>query len=94
MKSLQLTQQTFTAFLLGLMISLFFSPAYAAQTGVMEKEQASTKLDQKKNVKKPAMKQPVNINTASAKAILNTLSGVGKVKAQAIVEHRERNGKV
>jgi len=34
---------------------------------------------------------PVNINTASA-AELATLSGIGPAKAQAIVEHREKNG--
>lgn len=35
--------------------------------------------------------RPVNINTASA-ADLETLSGIGPAKAQAIVEHREKNG--
>jgi len=34
---------------------------------------------------------PVNINTASA-AELATLKGIGPAKAQAIVEHREKNG--
>ena len=33
----------------------------------------------------------VNINTASA-AELATLSGIGPVKAQAIVQHREKDG--
>jgi competence protein ComEA len=34
---------------------------------------------------------PVNINTASA-AELATISGIGPAKAEAIVEHREKNG--
>jgi len=34
---------------------------------------------------------PVNINTASA-AELAALHGIGPAKAQAIVEHREKNG--
>ena len=34
----------------------------------------------------------VNINTASAEAIANALDGIGSVKAQAIVEHRETLG--
>ncbi len=34
---------------------------------------------------------PVNINTASA-AELAALNGIGPAKAQAIVEHREKNG--
>lgn len=34
----------------------------------------------------------VNINTADAGTIEATLSGIGKVKAQAIVDHRTANG--
>jgi len=34
---------------------------------------------------------PVNVNTASA-AELASLQGIGAAKAQAIVEHREKNG--
>jgi len=34
---------------------------------------------------------PVNINTASASE-LATLKGIGPAKAQAIVEHRDKNG--
>lgn len=36
---------------------------------------------------------PVNINTASASDIADSLSGVGTSKAQAIVKYREKNGK-
>lgn len=35
----------------------------------------------------------VNINTADAETIADVLSGVGLKKAQAIVEHRETNGR-
>jgi competence protein ComEA len=36
--------------------------------------------------------EPVNINTASATAIADSLNGVGEAKAKAIVEYREKNG--
>ena len=36
--------------------------------------------------------QPVNINTASAEEISEALKGVGKSKAEAIVEYRDENG--
>ena len=35
---------------------------------------------------------PVNINTANAKTLASTLKGVGSVKAQAIVDYREKHG--
>jgi len=34
----------------------------------------------------------VNINTASAEQISSALSGIGPAKAQAIVEHCQKNG--
>lgn len=36
--------------------------------------------------------QPVNINTADAKALADALNGVGPAKAEAIVAWREANG--
>jgi competence protein ComEA len=36
--------------------------------------------------------EPVNINTASAEEISQSLKGVGLTKAQAIVAYREANG--
>ena len=36
--------------------------------------------------------QPVNVNTASAEQIAQSLVGVGLSKAQAIVEYRNKNG--
>ena len=35
---------------------------------------------------------PVNINTADAKAIARELTGIGLVRAQAIVDYRLKNG--
>ena len=35
---------------------------------------------------------PVNINTADAQAIADSLNGIGEKKAQAIIEYREKNG--
>jgi len=34
----------------------------------------------------------VNINTANAEALASALKGVGSVKAQAIVDYREKHG--
>lgn len=34
----------------------------------------------------------LDVNTADAQALAETLTGVGDVRARAIVEHRERNG--
>lgn len=35
---------------------------------------------------------PVNINTADAQAIADSLSGIGIKKAEAIIEYRKANG--
>lgn len=40
----------------------------------------------------PALAAPVNVNTADAEAIAAALTGIGLVRAQAIVEYREANG--
>lgn len=40
----------------------------------------------------PAVAGPVNVNTADAATIAAELSGIGLVRAQAIVEYREANG--
>lgn len=40
-----------------------------------------------------AFAQSVNINTADATELALALNGVGEVKAQAIVEYREENGR-
>ncbi|MCW8827303.1 MAG: helix-hairpin-helix domain-containing protein [Gammaproteobacteria bacterium] len=36
---------------------------------------------------------PININSADAKSISKALNGVGKVRAEAIVQYREQHGK-
>ena len=40
----------------------------------------------------PALAGPVNVNTADAATIAAELTGIGMVRAQAIVEYREANG--
>lgn len=40
----------------------------------------------------PALAAPVNINTADAETIAAALTGIGLMRAQAIVEYREANG--
>ncbi len=39
-----------------------------------------------------AFSDPVNINTADAETLASALKGVGPVKAQAIVDYREKHG--
>ncbi|MCC5861750.1 MAG: helix-hairpin-helix domain-containing protein [Gammaproteobacteria bacterium] len=39
-----------------------------------------------------ALAGPVNVNTADAETIAAELSGIGMVRAQAIVEYREAHG--
>jgi competence protein ComEA len=39
-----------------------------------------------------ALASPVNINTADAKTIADSLSGIGLKKAEAIIEYRTKNG--
>lgn len=39
-----------------------------------------------------AQAAPVNINTADSTTLANSLKGVGKTKAEAIVAYREMNG--
>jgi competence protein ComEA len=39
-----------------------------------------------------AFATPVNINTADAKTIADSLSGIGLKKAQAIIDYRTKNG--
>lgn len=40
-----------------------------------------------------ALAEPLDINAATAEQIADTLNGVGKAKAEAIVQDREKNGK-
>jgi competence protein ComEA len=40
-----------------------------------------------------AVAEPLDINSATAEQLADTLAGVGKAKAEAIVQDREKNGK-
>lgn len=40
-----------------------------------------------------ALAEPLDINAATAEQFADTLNGVGKAKAEAIVQDREKNGK-
>lgn len=35
---------------------------------------------------------PININTADAQSLADSLTGIGKHKAQAIIHYRQKNG--
>ena len=35
---------------------------------------------------------PININTADARSLANSLAGIGENKAQAIIHYRQKNG--
>jgi len=37
--------------------------------------------------------EPVDVNTATAEQIAEAMAGVGKAKAEAIIQDREKNGK-
>lgn len=52
-------------------------------------EEAVTKKAEPEEISKS---ESVNINTANAEELM-TLPGIGKVRAAAIIEHRQREGK-
>ncbi len=39
-----------------------------------------------------ALAGPVNVNSADARTLAKELQGVGMAKAEAIIQHREKNG--
>lgn len=54
---------------------------------------SSQALAEKRNINKNlVIPLPININQASAEVLDLALDGIGKQKAQAIVEYRELNG--
>lgn len=65
-------------------LSWSISTAYAA--GPVGASDASTK------VQSAAVQDKINVNTASADALAEILTGVGPKKAEAIVAYREANG--
>lgn len=80
-----------------LLVCLFLCTACGRQTAVFEPGKETVWMQREENVsektepieeKKP---QIVNINSADAEELM-TLPGIGKVRAAAIIEHRQREG--
>lgn len=68
-----------------LLTSLAWSSAYAVEA--VEKRNASSA-----KVQSAVVEDKVNVNSASADALAELLTGVGPKKAEAIVAYREANG--
>lgn len=68
-----------------LLTSLAWSSAYAVEP--VEKRNASSA-----KVQSAVVEDKVNVNSASADALAELLTGVGPKKAEAIVAYREANG--
>lgn len=80
-----------------LLVCLFLCTACGRQIAVFEPGKETVWMQREENVsektepieeKKP---QIVNINSADAEELM-TLPGIGKVRAAAIIEHRQREG--
>jgi competence protein ComEA len=73
---------------------LLFSCLTSLSAGVFAAEPAKSEAAPVTASQAPvtAEVQVVNLNTADAAALENGLIGIGKVKAQAIVDHRTANG--
>ena len=81
-----------------LLVCLFLCTACRTQTAVfdvgtqtMQRAQKEEHVSKKTEEKKDFQLQLVNINTADAEELM-TLPGIGKVRAAAIIEHRQRVG--
>lgn len=68
-------------FIVALMFSLLSTTVGAETAATSDKEQMQAVAE-----------NTVNINTADARTLAGSLSGVGSVKAQAIVDFREAHG--
>lgn len=73
-------------FQLSLVLALLLSCFFVAPLQAASSSQSSTPV-------KVVKAQQVNINSASADLIAETLKGIGPAKAKAIVEWRKANGK-
>lgn len=78
------------------LVACFSFPAFAANNDaaqandVQDQQQVAEASSMNKQAQEQQM-QPVNINTATVEQ-LETVKGIGKKRAQAIVAHREKNG--
>jgi len=66
-----------------LSVGVFSQPTFAKSVGSNTTQKSTTSAKQLK----------VNLNTAGAKELAQTLTGVGIKKATAIVKYRNKNGK-
>lgn len=73
----------------GLVGSLAIAPMSLAEQAVQSNKVVTTQQAAKQQA---ANTTKVNINTADAAVLAERLNGIGEKKAQAIVEHREKNG--
>lgn len=73
---------------------LLFSCLTSLSAGVFAAEPAQSTTSPVTNSQAPASVEvgQVNLNTADVEALESGLIGIGKVKAQAIVDHRTANG--
>ena len=80
-------QRVISILLLSIMASGFSVSSFSAA------EKAKKPVAEKVVKAKAAIAQTVNINTATAEILSDSLKGIGLKKAQAIVEWRKANGK-
>ncbi|SDH42539.1 competence protein ComEA [Pseudomonas flavescens] len=74
------------------MLHALFFAALASASLMVSANESATKPTSEPVVRQLAELNPVNLNTADAETLQRELSGVGLVKAQAIVAYREANG--
>lgn len=72
--------------------SLLFACLASLSVVVSADEPAKPKTQSVITEQQAAQSSTVNINTADAETLQGELTGIGKVKAEAIIEHRTANG--
>ncbi|MBD9484610.1 helix-hairpin-helix domain-containing protein [Pseudomonas sp. PDM14] len=72
--------------------SLLFACLASLSVAVSAAEPVKPKAQPIVSEQQAAQASTVNINTADAETLQGELNGIGKVKAEAIIEHRTANG--